>query len=130
VRKYKKYLITILIGLLMTLGILLYRNAFSQTDVSLLYSALCDAFFIAGIMLFLFGLLVMISNEHLFDLTIYGVKKVASLFFNSTGPSTSFHEYRLIKQEEEKKSFGYIVIIGIVFIAVSLIFLWLFYQVR
>ncbi len=127
-KKYYKYLITTIIGLLMALLIMVSKDIFNKTEPVEIFHILSDAFFVPGIMLTGFGLLVMASNGGTFDMLVYGTK----LFFGLFKPvweknNESFFEYRE-KKRSKKKSYGYLIIVGVGFIIVTIIMYYFYYK--
>ena len=124
----KKYLITTAVGLAFAALVILSKNIFAQTNPQTVFHILCDAFFVSGVCITCYGLLVFSSNEGTFDMLIYGTKKFFSLFKKdmSGEKHKTFYEYQQT-QHEKKVSFGYLLYVGLAFIAVSLIFLGFYY---
>lgn len=127
-KKLRKYLTSVIIGLLIALLVLQSKNTFSHKEIILIYQDLSDAFFVSGILILLFGLMVVVTNEHVFDIAVYGSK----VLFNSVMRrgnrkiANSYIEYRLLQDEKGKASYFYSIIVGLLFIAISIIFLLLF----
>lgn len=128
--KLRKYIITIIVGLVIAFIVLLIRNVFTlKTKVEILH-VLSDAFFISGFLLFGFGLLVFASNEGTFDMLVFGFAKLINVFKRDMTKSKykTFYDYRVSKQEK-KQSFGFMVIVGLGLILVSLVFLFFWNKV-
>lgn len=122
----KKYLITLLIGFAAVALIIWYRDIFSFTALSDIFHILCDAFFVAGVVITCAGLLVFSSNEGTFDMIVYGMSSFFDMFRKkSTKKYSTFYDYRESRADKKIK-FGFIVICGLFFIAVSLV-MYLFY---
>lgn len=126
----KKYIVTSIVGLVFAALIIFSKNIFGQTDSQTVFHILCDAFFVPGVCITCFGLLVFSSNEGTFDMLVYGTKKFFDLFKkdNSNEKHKTFYEYREA-QRERKFSFAYLFYVGLAFIAVSMIFLILYYNI-
>ena len=116
-----KYVITILLGLAIGLLVLLDQNFFAQTNPILIYGILADAFTIPGILLTGIGLLVFVSNEGVFDGLTYAVKSFIGMFRKNMPRYGSFYDYREAKNRS-KFSFGFLVICGLVFLLVAMVF--------
>lgn len=125
----KKYIITSSIGLVVAILIVLSKDIFSQSEATKVYHILCDAFFVPGVCISCFGLLVFASNEGTFDMIVYGTKKFFSLFKKDLTKEKykTFYEYK-DAQRETKISFAYLLFVGLAFIAISMIFLMLYYN--
>ncbi len=61
---------------------------------------------------------------------VYGVGRFFDLFRRDMMKvkHKTFYDYRMAKQDR-KLGFGYLVIVGLAFLALSGLFLWLYYQV-
>ncbi len=85
---------------------------------------LCDAFFVAGILLALFGVLLWIASTGFFDSIAYIGRTAAHLLLPFLhGERKSFYEYKLEKQEKRKETLSFVIYVGLGFLAVALVFL-------
>lgn len=127
-RRWIKYLVTAAVGLVMALAVLGIRGAYSG-DIGSLEMAgyLSDAFFIPGILITGFGCLVFVSSEGAFDGLVYGLKLFVDKFrFGRLAREyelESFGDYKARKAEKGKPSFGFMIIVGLAFLAISAVFL-------
>ena len=123
----KKYLITLLCGFAGVFGILWMRDVFNQTEMSAIFHILCDGFFVVGVVLACIGLLIFTSNEGVLDGMTYSVRSFLNLF-RKTGLKKyeSYYDYKASKGERDTP-FGFLVISGLFFIAVSLVMLYFYY---
>ena len=125
-KSFRKYLITLLVGLLGVVAILFNKDFFAQTEPVKIFHILCDAFFVIGVVMAGTGLLIFTSNEGAFDMMIYGVRSFFDLFRkNPSKKYPTFYDYRT-SREEKKLKFGFILICGIFYIAVSLVMYYLY----
>lgn len=126
-KKVLKYVITFAFGAAICVAVLFAREFFSQTETSVIYGDLCDAFFVPGILLCGFGLLVFASNGGAFDMLAFGVIKLADLFRRDLTKVRyrTFYDYRKA-QSEKKHSYGFLLIAGLFFLVASVAFLALF----
>lgn len=120
-----KYLITGGIGLLIAFAVAVSKNIFFAKELVDVIEILIDSFFVPGILLFCFGLLVLATNGGTFDMLAYGMARFISLFKKEPNDVKfkTFHEYTLAKHEENRP-FGYLVIVGLIFIIISIIFIF------
>ncbi len=120
-KSLRKYLITLLVGFLFVAGILYSKDFFAQTDPVKIYHILCDAFFVVGVVFTGFGLLIFTTNEGTFDMMVYGVRSFFDLFRkNPDKKYPTFYDYRT-SREEKKLKFGFLLICGLFFLAVSMV---------
>lgn len=124
-----KYLITVAVGLVIAFLALLARDVFHLTATVDFMKAFCDAFFVSGVVITCVGGLVFVSNGGVFDMIAYGVRT----FFESFKRNVTDRKYRTYydykeSKKDRKTSFGYLLIVGVIFIVVSLVFLFLYYK--
>ena len=127
-RSLKKYLITLLVGIAGVIAIIASKDIFAQTLPKDVYHILCDAFFVVGIVIECIGLLIFSSNEGTFDIIVYGVSSFVDMFKKQPNRKyETFYDYRADRQDKKIK-FGYLLIVGLVFLAVSGVMLYLYHQ--
>ena len=129
-RSLKKYLITAVVGLLAVGAILWSKDLFAQTAPVTIFHILCDAFFAVGVVIFAAGVLVFSSNEGTFDIFVYGVSSFVDMFRKQSQKKyKTFYDYRE-SREDLKLSFGFLMLTGAVFIAISLVMLYLYHMYK
>lgn len=128
-KKYKGYLICLLIGLAMAIVIMLSKGIFAKNEFVDVMHILTDAFFVPGVLLVCFGLLILASNGGTFDMLSYGVLTLFNLFRKdmSKMKHKTFYDYRTAKHEKDR-SFLYIVLVGIFYILISMVFLVIYME--
>lgn len=126
-KKFLSYIITFAAGAAVAVAVLVSRGTFVQTNIVTVYRDLCDAFFIPGVIIACMGALVFASNGGTFDMLAYGVRKLFDLFKRDVldVKYRTFYDYRKA-QQEKKRSFGFMLVVGCVFIAVAAVFLVLY----
>ena len=124
----KKYIITSSIGLAIALLVALSKDVFTQGELKTVYHILCDSFFVPGVVITGFGLLVFASNGGAFDMLTFGMKKFFSLFKKDLSGITkeTFYDYSMAKHGEHL-SFAYMIVVGLILIGISIIFLMLYF---
>lgn len=100
----------------------MYRNA----------GCLSDGFFIAGALLTSVGILTWISTTGFFDLLAYAIHSIPVLFSAIKKPeeNESYYDYKMMREENRGKPLYFLVIVGVVCLLLSVIFLWVYYQMR
>lgn len=128
-KKYWKYLITFVVGLLMGLCVFLIKDAFSFAEKEKIIEVLIDATFVPGILMVCFGLLILSANEGTFDMLIYGTKQFFNMFRKKyhRKEAQSFYDYRKAKSEN-KNDFLYLIFVGIFYLLLSGLFLIIYYN--
>lgn len=123
-------MITLAVETAMALLIMWFKDLFVQTDPKTIFHILCDAFFVTGTVTTSAGLLVFSSNEGTFDMLVYGVKSFMDMFRkNSLKKYDTFYDYRM-SRAEKKLSFGFLLICGVLFLALSFVMYYFYYQYK
>ena len=106
------------------------RGAFNNPEQKMLMQYFTDSFFAVGVITAMIGLLIFVSNGGVFDMLIYGVYRFITLFKKDhmKVKYQTFYDYRVAKAERKKSSFLFLVIVGALFVGISMIFLVLWYQ--
>ena len=118
------------VGLALAFVILCFKNIFSQTDAVKVFQILCDAFFVTGICFACIGVIMLAGNGGAFDMLGYAFVMLFDALRKdiSKRKYKDFYEYRQAKKEK-KRNVLYMFVVGGAFIAISVIFLILYYQV-
>lgn len=129
-KKIIKYAIAFGIAFIMALGVSFLKSLYWLDSTVEVMSALSDCFVVPGLLFILFGLLIVCSNGGTFDMLGFGLKKVILLFkiHQTEQDKEGFYEYRKRKQEH-KRSFAYIIIVGVFYLIIGLIFYILYYNI-
>ena len=125
-----RYSIASAVGLALAFVILCFKNIFSQTDAVKVFQILCDAFFVTGICFACIGVIMLAGNGGAFDMLGYAFVMLFDALRKdiSKRKYKDFYEYRQSKKEK-KRNVLYMFVVGGAFIAISVIFLILYYQV-
>ncbi len=123
-----KYLITFAVAAVICVLALWARGLFSAAGTAEIMRCLSDGFFIAGFAVGGYGLLVVCSNGGAFDILAYGMICFFSLFRKDVKnrKAKTFYEYRKAKSEK-RHSFAYLLIVGLAFVLIAVLFVVLFY---
>lgn len=129
-KAFKKYLITLLIGFAAVALILWSKDIFQQTAPVDIFHILTDAFFAVGTVITCVGLLVFTSNEGSFDMLAYGLRSFVDMFRkNSAKKYDTFFDYRQSRADKNIK-FGFLLICGLFFLAISFVMYYFYRQYR
>ena len=125
-----RYSIASAVGLALAFVILCFKNIFSQTDAVKVFQILCDAFFVTGICFACIGVIMLAGNGGAFDMLGYAFVMLFDALRKdiSKRKYKDFYEDRQAKKEK-KRNVLYMFVVGGAFIAISVIFLILYYQV-
>lgn len=129
-KSIKKYLITLIIGFSVAFLIAWSKDVFAATALVKVFHILCDSFFVVGVVMSCAGLLVFSSNEGTFDMLIYGVSSFIDMFRKTSRKKyDTFYDYR-VARADKKIRFGFLLICGLFFVAISFVMYFLYRQYR
>ena len=131
IREYKEYVITTAIAFVIGILITLSRGIFQEKEMDMIITIISDAFFIPGILLICVGLIVLASNEGLFLAISYGFKVIGrtiSAKKDETLMNEKYHEY-YARQIQKKTKCKHLLIVGIGFVVISLLFVVVYFCV-
>ena len=120
-----RYSITTAACLVVAFIICALGGIFSMHEDFRIYGLLCDAFFIVGVFVAAVGLLIFASNQGVFEMLVYGVMRFFSLFKKKPKEVKyeTFYDYHVARAERNKFPYTFLIIVGLGFIIVALIFL-------
>ena len=123
----QKYLITFCIGFIIV--DLVFWLRISQPDTFNVFHNLSDAFFTAGVLITGAGALTFATNEGGFDILAYGMSSFMDIFRKKDKKKKyeSLYDYKE-SRAGKKWQFGFLLISGVIFLAVSGIMLWCTYN--
>ena len=122
ISRNKRYFITILIGIIMVVIISLSRGILAVESKEAVLFILSDACAIPGIFILAAGILLMVSNEGLFNGISYGFKALTKALKRNPEERKmeDYHEY-YSKKTEKKISFGHLILTGGILIIISIL---------
>lgn len=124
-----KYAVTFAIALSLVAYYAFSRDIFTQ-ELVMQYRILCDGFFLPGVFLIFFGLLFIMNNVGALDAISYLLKYAVRTFVpGAFSDMPRYLEYVEARREKRVKGFEFIFIVGAVLLAISVVFLILFYSV-
>ena len=129
---FVKYIVGVLVCGGVAAVVLLNRDMDGLTEKKDVYKALCDAFCVPGVLFLLFSALLAVAREGAFDGVSYVFRR--AFFALIPGGRNKVEKYADYKEQKEAKrekkvSFRFMLIVGGAFLAVSLVFLALYYSV-
>lgn len=99
--KSREFVINMIVGAVATIGVTVY----SYVIYDELLRALCDGFFVGGMLLFGWGCLIYARNEGLFDGLTYGVSSLfATRNLAGEKQTVKYSEYKEQKRAKRKSS--------------------------
>lgn len=131
IKEYKEYAITTAVAAGLTVILILSRGIFQEEELDMVITIISDAFFIPGVLLLCVGLIVVASNEGLFLSISYGFKVIGRTITAKKEErlmEEKYHEY-YARQIQKKTKCKHFLLVGAGFIAVSLLFVVVYFCV-
>lgn len=127
--KLLQYGISIAVGAAIAIAIMSFKGVFSESDAVKIMQILSDSFFVPGVILAGVGLLVFASNGGLFDIFSYAAITFVDCLRRDVTKRRyrTYYDYKEARKDKPKRT-GYLLISGLIFIAISAIFLIFYYQ--
>lgn len=99
-----------------------------NNELTKVFFLLTNCTFIVGILASCFGLLIMAANGGAFEMLNYGLKRFFSLFQKDPTKVKfkTFYDYHTYNTDKPKTPFLYLVVVGLFFIALSCLFLFVY----
>lgn len=125
-----KYGITVAVCLAFA-AIFCYSREFFQQTLTVKYRILCDAFTIPGSICLCLGILIWASTDGFFDGLTYCLSIAWRSFIpgGRAAPAEKYYDYVMRKRDKRITGYGFIPIVGAVFMAIAIVFLLLFNSV-
>ena len=127
-----KYGITIAVAGLFSLLFMWGRGLWTADTPMEQYKILADAFSVPGMLLVLFGALLWVSSEGIFDGLGYAFNRVGSMFIpmhKKSAQHLTYYDYVMEKRGKRVHGFSFLFFTGLLFIAISVPFIVLFNSV-
>ena len=89
---------------------------------------LTNSNFIVGVLVAAFGGLVALANGGAFETIVYGIRRFFSLFQKDVNKIRfkSLYDYHVYHSSKPKSPFLYLILVGLLFVAISMIFMVLY----
>lgn len=120
-----KYVATVVVGAVIALLVCILKGLFKTTDQATILRILSDAFTVAGILLFGFGMLSLVAKEGVFDGISYSfrtMRKIRRNYVDDEKSPKSYYEYKEAAKKKRKIAW-HLVIVGLGYIAVAIVFI-------
>lgn len=131
--KNVKYYVQAGMGLLLAFLVMISRGLFDKGTVADKVMAVGDGFTVAAILYLGVGALMWVSTTGFFDLFSYAAKKAAHALLPGMVQDDvgRFYEYKVDK-ESKRKGFleHFTLILGVIFLIISAVLLFVWYQVK
>lgn len=131
--KNLKYYVQAGLGLVLAFAVMVSRGLFSKPSVADKVMAVGDGFTVAAVLYLGMGALIWISSTGFFDIFSYAVKKAAHAIVPGMVEDDAgrYYEYKVEKEAKRKKGvFEHFTLkLGFIFLIISAILLFVWYQV-
>ena len=129
-KKALPYIISGIVGIAVFITVICVKQIWNAENAKVVMQVLSDGCFVPGVLLAGVGLIIFASNGGAFDMLAYAVIRFFDLFRRDVRNKKykDYYEYREAKKEK-KRSMGFMLIVGAIFIALAVIFLIVYYQV-
>ena len=122
----KVYIYTAIVGVVICFGIAFAQGIFNSTSAASTFRILCDSFFVVAVLLIGFGFMTAISSTGFFNIFGYAKEYLKWMFLPARRKEKLINYYDYKQSEAgEKHARWHIVIIGVLFFVISMVFLWL-----
>ena len=122
-----KYSVTSVISVVLVAYYAFSRDILNLEPVEV-YRTLCDGFFLPGIFMIFFGLLFIMNNVGALDSITYLLRYAVRVFVpGAFVDMETYLEYVEARREKRAKGFGFLFVVGALFLVISVAFLVLFY---
>ncbi len=128
-KKALPYIISAVVGIIIFIVIICVQTIWNADGTQEVMGLLSDAFFVPGVLLAGAGLIIFASNGGAFDMLAFAVIRFFDLFRRDVKNKKykDFYEYREAKKGN-KRNMAFMLLTGLVFIALAGIFLIVYYQ--
>lgn len=128
-KKAVPYVVSAVVGMVVFTIIVCTKKIWNYDDGKQVLRILSDAFFVPGVILAGVGLLIFASNGGAFDMLSYAFIRFFDLFRRDVRNKKykDFYEYREAKKDK-KRGTAFMLIVGVIFIALAGIMLIAYYQ--
>lgn len=128
-KKALPYIISAIFGIVIFLIIIFSKKITDAGETHEIMQILCDACFVPGVVLAGMGLIIFAGNGGAFDMLAYAFIRFIDLFRRDVRNKKykDFYEYHEAKKDK-KRGMAFMLIVGLVFIVLAVIFLIVHYQ--
>lgn len=124
-----KWAVTYIVGFA-SAGYYVFSRNIAEQELVEQYRILCDAFSLPGMFMIFIALLFTMNNLGALDSITYLLKYgIRSLIPGAFGEMEHYLDYVEARREKRIKGYGFLYWVGLMFIAIALVFLVLFYSV-
>lgn len=130
-KKLLQYSIAVAAGLAVSFGLACLLGLFQSQNAVDVFKKLADACTVTGILVFGAGILTFCANHGAFDMVLWGLKGAVRMLIPGAAlreEKKSYAEYREARAAKQKP-FKFLLVVGAVFVLLSVIFVLAFFAV-
>jgi hypothetical protein len=123
-----KYASAVGLGLLVG-GMYLFNNDFLAQDLRNMYRLLSDAFMLPGFLMLAGGLMIWMSNEGAWHGIAFVLTRAVKFLlpFGRGTKDENYGEYVARQSKKRVDGFSFVIVTGVIFLAISALFMYLFH---
>lgn len=122
----RNFCIALVIGLVVAVALFVGRGGLDVATREEMAFLMCDACFVPAVILLGVGLILFVSNDGLFDMLGYGIQRALTIMLSEKKRAKyprTFYEYKQLKWDAPKSSFGFLLLAGGVYLVLAAVFL-------
>ena len=129
-KRWPQYLASALIGLALSLAVAFARGLSSGAGIARNAASLSDGFFVAGLLMACFGVLMLIATTDFFDIFAYGFRHLVAIFapMAKTRQAMKYYEFKESRAERRGKKRFFVLVTGLADLGLALACLWVYYN--
>ena len=93
-------------------------------------ASLSDGFFVAGLLMACFGVLMLIATTDFFDIFAYGLRNLVAIFapMAKTRQAMKYYEFKESRAERRGEKRFFVLVTGLAYLGLALVCLWVYYR--
>lgn len=129
-KRWPQYFASALIGLALSLAVAFARGLSSGAGIARNAASLSDGFFVAGLLMACFGVLMLIATTDFFDIFAYGFRNLVAIFapMAKTRQAMKYYEFKESRAERRGKKRFFVLVTGLAYLGLALVCLWVYYR--
>ena len=106
------------------------RGLSSGAGIARNAASLSDGFFVAGLLMACFGVLMLIATTDFFDIFAYGFRNLVAIFapMAKTRQAMKYYEFKESRAERRGKKRFFVLVTGLAYLLLALACLWVYYN--
>ena len=129
-QRWLQYGVSALVGLALSLTVAVSRGLSGSVNLAWNARYLSDGFFVAGLLMACFGVLMLIATTDFFDIFAYGLRNLVAIFapMAKTRQAMKYYEFKESRAERRGKKRFFVLVTGLAYLGLALACLWVYYN--